>query len=63
MEEQENTIKTNLNNYNKRLPTIAEKMGNNQNELKFLADFSEFAEEKYMTQVKADNRSLSAGLR
>ncbi|MEG4320945.1 MULTISPECIES: hypothetical protein [unclassified Microcoleus] len=63
LEEQENTIKTNLNNYNKRLETIAERMGNNQNELKFLASFSDFAEEKYVTQVEADNRSLSAGLR
>lgn len=63
LEEQENTIKTNLNNYNKRLETIAERMGNDKNELKFMASFSEFAEEKYVTQVKADNRSLSAGLR
>lgn len=63
LEEQENTIKTNLKNYDKRLETIAERMGNNQNELKFLASFSEFAEDKYVTQVKADNRSLSAGLR
>ena len=63
LEEQENTIKTNLNNYNKRLETIAARMGNNQNELKFLASFSDFAEEKYVMQVKADNRSLSAGLR
>ena len=63
LEEQENTIKTNLKNYEKRLETIAERMGNNQNELKFLASFSDFAEEKYVMQVKADNRSLSAGLR
>ncbi|MCC3606053.1 MAG: hypothetical protein JGK24_23185 [Microcoleus sp. PH2017_29_MFU_D_A] len=63
LEEQENTIKTNLNNYNKRLETIAERMGNDKNELKFMASFSDFAEEKYVTQVKADNRSLSAGLR
>ncbi|PSB06952.1 hypothetical protein C7B69_23815 [filamentous cyanobacterium Phorm 46] len=28
-----------------------------------MASFSEFAEDKYVTQVKADNRSLSAGLR
>ncbi|MCC3513192.1 MAG: hypothetical protein JGK29_30500 [Microcoleus sp. PH2017_17_BER_D_A] len=63
LEEQENTIKTNLNNYNKRLETIAEKMGNDKNELKFMESFSDFAEEKYITQVKADNRSLSAGLR
>ncbi|MCC3420684.1 MAG: hypothetical protein JGK28_22940 [Microcoleus sp. PH2017_07_MST_O_A] len=38
-------------------------MGNDKNELKFMESFSDFAEEKYITQVKADNRSLSAGLR
>lgn len=38
-------------------------MGNNQNELKFLGNLSYFAEEKYVTQVEADNTSLSAGLR
>jgi Mg2+ and Co2+ transporter CorA len=63
LEEQENTIKTNLKNYDKRLETIAKRMGNNAHELSFMASFSEFAEEKYITQVKADNRSLSAGLR
>jgi hypothetical protein len=63
LEEQENTIKTNLNNYNKRLKTIAKRMEKQENELKFMESFSEFAEEKYITQVAADNRSLSAGLR
>ncbi|MCC3463785.1 MAG: hypothetical protein JGK26_29230 [Microcoleus sp. PH2017_27_LUM_O_A] len=28
-----------------------------------MKSFSDFAEEKYITQVKADNKSLSAGLR
>lgn len=63
LEEQENTIKTNLKNYDKRLETIAKEMKRDSNELKFMASFSEFAEDKYVTQVKADNRSLSAGLR
>jgi len=63
LEEQENTINTNLKNYDKRLKTIAERMEKPPNELKFLATFSEFAEEKYVMQVEADNRSLSAGLR
>ncbi len=63
LEEQENTIETNLKNYDKRLKTIAKKMGKPENELDFMTNFSEFAEEKYVTQVKADNKSLSAGLR
>ncbi|MEG5138013.1 MULTISPECIES: hypothetical protein [unclassified Microcoleus] len=63
LEEQENTIKTNLNNYKKRLKTIAKRMEKPENELDFMTNFSDFAEEKYVTQVKADNRSLSAGLR
>ncbi len=63
LEEQENTIKTNLKNYDKRLKTIAKTMGNQENELDFMTDFSKFAADKYVTQVKADNRSLSAGLR
>lgn len=63
LEEQENTIKTNLKNYNKRLTTIAKRMESDPNELDFMTDFSKFAADKYITQVKADNRSLSAGLR
>jgi|JFJP01.1.fsa_nt_gi hypothetical protein len=63
LEQQENTIKTNLKNYNRRLETIGKEMGIDANEFKFMANFSDFAQEKYVWQVKADNRSLSAGLR
>jgi len=63
LEEQESTISTNIKNYNKRLETISEKMGNEPNNFKFMANFSDFAKEKYLSQVKADNTSLSPGLR
>lgn len=63
LEEQENTIKTNLKNYKKRLRTIGEKMGSDRIDFKFMEKFSIFATEKYVCQVEADNRSLSGGLR
>ncbi len=63
LEEQENTIKTNLKNYNRRLKTIGENMGNDAEAFKFMASFSDFAKQKYVWQVAADNRSLTAGLR
>ena len=63
LEEQENTIKTNLKNYKRRLKTIGEKMGSDAEAFKFMASFSDFAKEKYVWQVAADNRSLTAGLR
>lgn len=63
LEEQENIIKTNLKNYKRRLQTIGEKMVNDAEAFKFMASFSDFAKEKYVWQVAADNRSLSAGLR
>ena len=63
LEEQENTIKTNLKNYEKRLGTIGEKMGSDRTDFKFMENFSIFATEKYVCQVEADNRSLSGKLR
>jgi len=63
LEEQENTIKTNLKNYEKRRGTINEKMGSDRTDFKFMENFSIFATEKYLCQVEADNRSLSGGLR
>ena len=63
LEEQENTIKTNLKNYDKRLKTIGEKMGSGAKAFKFMKSFSDFAQERYVWQVEADNRSLSAELR
>lgn len=63
LEEQENTIKTNLKNYKRRLETIGKDMGNDAEAFKFMASFSDFAKEKYVWQVAADNRSLTAGLR
>jgi acetolactate synthase small subunit len=63
LEEQENTIKTNLKNYKRRLETIGKDMGNNAEAFKFLSSFSDFAKQKYVWQVAADNRSLTAGLR
>jgi len=62
-EEQENTIKTNLKNYKKRLGTIGEEMGSDRKDFKFMEKFSIFATEKYVGQVEADNRSLSGNLR
>ncbi|MCC3435913.1 MAG: hypothetical protein EAZ39_28895 [Oscillatoriales cyanobacterium] len=63
LEEQESTISTNLENYAKRLKTIGDRMGNDPNDLKFMSHFSDFAKEKYLSQVEADNKSLSPGLR
>ena len=63
MEQQENTIKTNLQNYNIRLATIGKDMGNDAEAFKFMANFSDFAKEKYVGQMGADHQSLSAGLR
>ncbi len=63
LEEQENTIKTNLKNYEKRLGTIGEKMGSDRTDFKFMENFSIFATQKYVCQVEADNRSLSGKLR
>jgi len=63
LEDQENTIKTNLKNYEKRLGTIGEKMGSDRTDFKFMENFSIFATEKYVCQVEADNRSLSGKLR
>jgi hypothetical protein len=63
MEQQENTIKTHLQNYNIRLKTIGKDMGNDAEALKFMGTFSDFAKEKYVGQMGADNPSLSAGLR
>jgi hypothetical protein len=63
LEEKENTIQTNLKNYDKRLKTIGEKMGSGPKAFKFMKSFSDFAQERYVWQVEADNRSLSAELR
>jgi hypothetical protein len=63
LQQQENIIKTNLENYERRLETIGEKMGNDAEAFKFMAKFSEFVKEKYVWQMESDNRSLSAGLR
>ena len=63
LEEQENTIKTNLKNYKRRLETIGKEMGSDAEAFKFMESFSDFAKEKYVWQVAADNRSLTAGLR
>ena len=63
LEKQKNTIKTNLKNYKRRLKTIGEKMGSDAEAFQFMASFSDFAKEKYVWQVAADNRSLTAGLR
>jgi len=63
LQQQENIIKTNLENYDRRWETIGEKMGNDAEAFKFMAKFSEFVKEKYVWQMESDNRSLSAGLR
>lgn len=65
LEEQQNTIKSNLTNYQIRLKTIAklEPNPNSNQPLDFLESFSDFANEKYLPQIEADRASLSAGLR
>jgi chromosome segregation ATPase len=63
LEQQENTIKTNLQDYNIRLKTIGKDMENDAEAFKFMANFSDFAKEKYVGQMEADNQSLSGSLR
>ena len=63
LEEQESTIKINVENYKRRLEIIGKDMGSDAQGFKFMAKFSDFAQEKYIWQVKADNKSLSPGLR
>jgi hypothetical protein len=63
LEQQENTIKTNLRNYQIRLKTISQKMGTDGKDFKFMGKFSIFVKDKYIWQVESDTRSLSAGLR
>lgn len=65
LEEQQNTIKSNLTNYQIRLKTIAKLEPNptSNQPLGFLESFSDFATEKYLPQIEADRASLSAGLR
>ncbi len=63
LEQHENTIKTNLQDYNIRLKTIGKNMGNDAEAFKFMANFSDFAKEKYVGQMEADKQSLSGGLR
>ena len=63
LEQKENIIKTNLQDYNIRLKTIGKKMGNDAEAFKFMANFSDFAKEKYVGQMEADNQSLSGSLR
>ncbi|NJL69157.1 MAG: hypothetical protein HC894_25505 [Microcoleus sp. SM1_3_4] len=63
LEEQENTIKTHLENYKRRLEIIGKDMGSDAQDFKFMAKFSDFARDKYIWQMEADNRSLSPNLR
>ena len=63
LELQENIIKTNLENYDRKLETIGKDMGTDAEAFKFMAKFSIFAKDKYVWQVKSDNRSFSADLR
>jgi hypothetical protein len=63
LEQKENIIKTNLQDYNIRLKTIGKDMGNDAEAFKFMANFSDFAKEKYVGQMEADNQSLSGSLR
>lgn len=63
LEQQENTIKTNLRNYQIRLKTISQKMGTDAKDFKFMGKFSIFVKDKYVWQVESDSRSLGGGLR
>lgn len=57
---QSHTIETNLENYKKRLKTIAKLDGSS--DLEFLRKFSVFARDKYLQQVKTDHANLSPGV-
>ncbi|MBD1920117.1 hypothetical protein H6F77_03165 [Microcoleus sp. FACHB-831] len=54
------TIKVNLDNYRKRLKMLAKKDDNNL--LKSLAEFRNYALEKYLSQIESDSANLTPGL-
>jgi|688.fasta_scaffold55591_4 hypothetical protein len=65
LEEKQSTIKTNLNNYQKRVNTIAESdfKCNSEATRKFLIGFSDYVEKKYLEQIESDLISLNSGLK
>lgn len=60
LEEQHQTIKTNLANYQKRCQLIAKLYPNTP---PIFSEFSDFVQTKYLPQIEADQASLGAGLR
>jgi hypothetical protein len=60
LDDQGRTIRVNLNNYQKRLEKISRE--NNNSDLQFLQQFSEFSADKYLLQVQTDYANLSPGL-
>ncbi len=60
LDDQGRTIKVNLNNYKKRLEKISRE--NNNSQLQFMQQFSEFSAEKYLQQIETDYINLSPGL-
>ncbi|HLO86028.1 MAG TPA: hypothetical protein VK203_13620 [Nostocaceae cyanobacterium] len=58
---QKQTIEINLGNYQTRLEKIREKAGEN-NQLDFLANFSDLANKKYLPQITKDIENMQLGL-
>lgn len=59
--EQAATIKVNLDNYRKRLNLMADVDA--ESKLDFLTDFADFAEDKYLKQLKTDEQTLAISLK
>lgn len=59
LQESLNNLEINTDNYRKRLETMLQKDANA--DLQFLANFHEFARNKYITQIQSDIGSLDAG--
>ncbi|MCT7992718.1 hypothetical protein [Laspinema olomoucense] len=66
LEEQQQTIATNLHNYKKQLTIMPEALNpkwKGDRSFQFLNSFSKYTQEKYIPQIQADLASLSAELR
>lgn len=66
LEEQQQTIATNLHNYKKHLtlmPEALDRKWKGDQSFQFLNSFSKYTQEKYIPQIQADLASLSAELR
>ncbi|NER97987.1 MAG: hypothetical protein F6J86_29775 [Symploca sp. SIO1B1] len=61
LKEHYSTVKINTNNYQRRIQEMVKRDPNNN--LDFLIRFGNFATQKYLTQIKNDYQSLSAGVK